>query len=53
MRNIKILLLIGLFYSPWTVGQIDDDQVDDLIGLYDNEELISIATGTEKQLYGI
>ncbi len=47
-RFLLVLLLIYLFPSL-AIAQYDDDE-DDLIGLYDEEELISIATGTEKQV---
>ncbi len=48
MKDVKLLLLSILIYCPLVVAQIEDD-VDDLTGLYDDEELISIATGTQKQ----
>ena len=48
MKYIKILSLLWLCVSPHLVAEIEE--VDDLIGLYDDEELISIATGTEKQV---
>lgn len=49
MKCIKLLAPVLLALSPWAIAQLDDE-VDDLIGLYDDEELISIATGTEKQV---
>lgn len=48
MKDVKLLLLTILLYCPLVAAQIEDD-VDELTGLYDDEELISIATGTQKQ----
>lgn len=48
MKDVKLLLLTIFLYCPLVAAQIEDD-VDDLTGLYDDEELISIATGTQKQ----
>lgn len=50
MKFVTLLCVTFLIYCPLVAAQYDDDDVDDLTGLYDDDELISIATGTEKQV---
>ena len=49
MNYIKLISLLVIVYCPVLFAQIEDD-IDELTGLYDDEELIRIATGTEKQV---
>lgn len=50
MKFVTFLCVTFLIYCPLVTAQYDDDEVDDLTGLYDDEELISIATGTDKPI---
>lgn len=49
MNYIKLISLLAIAYCPMLFAQIEDD-IDELTDLYDDEELIRIATGTEKQV---
>lgn len=49
MNTIKLIFLLVVAYCPMLFAQIEDD-IDELTGLYGDEELISIATGTAKQV---
>lgn len=49
MNTIKLISLLVIAYCPILFAQIEDD-IDELTGLYDDEELIRIATGTAKQV---
>ena len=49
MNYIKLISLLAIAYCPILFAQIEDD-IDELTDLYDDEELIRIATGTEKQV---
>ena len=49
MTSVKLICLIFIAYCPVLVAQVEDD-IDELTDLYDDEELIRIATGTEKQV---
>ena len=49
MNYIKLISLLFITYCPILFAQIEDD-IDELTDLYDDEELIRIATGTEKKL---
>jgi len=49
MNTIKLISLLAIAYCPILFAQIEDD-IDELTGLYDDEELIRIATGTAKQV---
>ena len=48
MRKLQIFPLLFFFAMPLAFAAIDEE--DDLLSLYDDEELISIATGTAKQV---
>ena len=47
---IKRLAWTTLLLASYSTLSFAQDDEDDLVGLYDEEELISIATGTEKQI---
>ena len=49
MNTIKLISLLVVAYCPILFAQIEDD-IDELTGLYGDEELISIATGTAKPI---
>ena len=49
MNTIKLIFLLVVAYCPMLFAQIEDD-IDELTGLYGDEELISIATGTAKSI---
>ena len=49
MNTIKLISLLVVAYCPILFAQIEDD-IDELTGLYGDEELISIASGTAKPI---
>ena len=49
MNYIKLISLLVIAYCPIIFAQIEDD-IDELTGLYDDEELIRIGTGTAKPI---
>ena len=48
MNFIKIIFPFFIAYCPLLLAQ-GDDEIEELISIYDDEELIRIATGTEKK----
>ena len=48
MKFIKIIFPFFIAYCPLLLAQ-GDDEIEELISIYDDEELIRIATGTEKK----
>ena len=49
MNYIKLISLLAIAHCPILFAQIEDD-IDELTDLYDDEELIRIATGTAKPI---